>query len=113
MNVLVISFVTQKIVSVKGDLTFTTINKKTVQAIQFKSSRYSNENLTIDLSAVNNSDSAGLALMIEWMKLSKLHNVELNFKHIPEQLLTLAKLSGVDESLYGIDILPSLKERNS
>jgi len=91
----------QGLIKVKGDLTFATINKKTVQRVEFKNSRYSEDAINIDLSGVNKSDSAGLALMIEWMKLSKQHHIKLNFNHIPEQLLTLAKLSGFDESLGG------------
>lgn len=90
-------------ITVKGDLTFATINKKTLDLINFKNSRYSENIININLSAVNNSDSAGLALMIEWIKLSKLHKTQLCFKHIPEQLLTLAKLSGFEGNEYFVE----------
>ena len=88
-------------ISLRGDLTFASINKKTVDAINFGQSRYSHR-ITIDLSEVNSSDSAGLALMIEWIKLSKQYNAEIHFSHIPEQLLTLAKLSGFNNNDYFI-----------
>ncbi|MDQ7091217.1 MAG: STAS domain-containing protein [Methylococcales bacterium] len=88
-------------VVVKGDLSFAHIHKKIVKAIDFGHSRYSHE-VNIDLSEVNQSDSAGLALMIEWIKLSKLHNTKVSFSHIPEQLLTLAKLSGLEDNEYFI-----------
>lgn len=87
---------------VKGDLTFASINKKTSALIDFKQSRYS-EGLTIDLSEVNNSDSAGLALIVEWIKLSKYNKGNLSFKDIPEQLLTLASLSGFENNEYFLD----------
>ncbi len=99
MSQLEISMVSSGQVSVKGDLTFASINKKTVKAISFGQSRY-NEGLIIDLGEVGKSDSAGLALMIEWIKLGKMHNTQIAFKHIPEQLWTLAKLSGFDENEY-------------
>ncbi len=76
-----------------GDLTFATINKKTVRLIDFKKI---NHELVIDLAEINNSDSAGLALIIEWLKQGKTGQAQLRFKNIPLQLLTLAKLSGFD-----------------
>ena len=91
-------------VKVKGDLTFACINKKTVSLIDFKGSRYHNV-VTVDLSDVNMSDSAGLALMIEWIKLSRIHSVKLVFKYIPQQLMTLAKLSGFDSNEYFVRTL--------
>jgi len=79
---------------VEGDLTFFTLNKKTIK----KSFTFLNttKKICIDLEKVTAADSAGLALMIEWLKHSKLLNTKLTFKNIPQQLLTLAKLSNLD-----------------
>lgn len=99
MSKLEISMTSPGQVKVKGDLNFASINKKTVKAISFGHSRY-NDGLTIDLGDVGKSDSAGLALMIEWIKLGKEHHTRIAFTHIPEQLWTLAKLSGLDENEY-------------
>ena len=44
-------------------------------------------------------DSAGLALMIEWLKISKKQHCTLSFINIPQQLQALAKISGIDENL--------------
>ena len=74
-----------------GDLTFATINKKTVALCDFKKI---NCEVVIDLSQITHSDSAGLALLIEWLKISSTTQGQLRFKNIPQQLLTLAKLSG-------------------
>ncbi len=101
MNVLEISTLDQEHITLKGDLTFASINKKTVQVIDFGHS-HCGHNINIDLSEINSSDSAGLALMIEWIKLSKQHNTEINFNHIPDQLLALAKLSGLENNHYFI-----------
>jgi phospholipid transport system transporter-binding protein len=52
------------------------------------------------LSRVTNADSAGLALLIEWIKYTRSNRISLHFKNIPEQLLSLAKLSGFDQSSH-------------
>lgn len=78
---------------VEGELTFFTLNKKTIKSFDFLNAT---KKICIDLEKVTVADSAGLALMIEWIKHSKLYNTKLTFKNIPQQLLTLAKLSDLD-----------------
>lgn len=82
---------------IDGDLTFATIDKKVVKSFDFLKNT---KQVTIDLSRVACTDSAGLALMIEWIKVSRQHNVQLSFKNIPEQLRKLARLSGFDKSSH-------------
>ncbi len=79
---------------VDGDLTFFTIDKKTLNSFAFL---ISGKQVTLDLGGVGNSDSAGLALMIEWIKYARTKRVQLRFRNIPSQLLNLAKLSGLDK----------------
>jgi phospholipid transport system transporter-binding protein len=86
-----------ELVLLSGDLTFATINKKTVRMIDFKKITHE---VVIDLAEVSNSDSAGLALLIEWLKIAKTGHAQLRFKNVPIQLLTLAKLSGFDLAPY-------------
>ncbi len=80
---------------VDGDLTFSTIGKKTVKSLEFLSSA---KEITLDLSGVVTTDSAGLALMIEWVKYARGNRIQVTFKKIPQQLLNLAKLSGLDKT---------------
>lgn len=82
---------------IDGDLTFATIDKQTLQSLSFLKTA---QEITIDLGRVSNTDSAGLALMIEWIKHARQHRTHLKFKNIPEQLLSLAKLSGFDQSSH-------------
>jgi len=82
---------------VDGDLTFSTIDQDTVKSFTFLKSA---KDITIDLSHVTCTDSAGLALMIEWIKYTHDNNTRLHFRNIPEQLLTLAKLSGFDTNSH-------------
>jgi phospholipid transport system transporter-binding protein len=97
MKSLAITLQSNGIVTLEGDLTFATIHKKTVQLIDFKKAQ---QELVIDFSQVNQSDSAGLALLIEWLKVAQQLNKTCKFSDLPEQLLTLAKLSGFEIERY-------------
>lgn len=83
--------------AVDGDLTFATIDKDTIKSFAFLTST---KTVTLDLSRVANTDSAGLALMIEWVRHARSQRTQLIFNKIPKQLLNLAKLSGLDDSTY-------------
>ncbi len=52
--------------------------------------------VTMDLQGVSRTDSAGLALLVEWLRDSRAQGVEINFLNIPAQMLALAHLSGLE-----------------
>lgn len=83
--------------AIDGDLTFATIDKQTLKSFSFLKVA---KEVTIDLSRVSCTDSAGLALMIEWIKYARHNRTQLSFRNIPEQLMNLAKLSGFDQSSH-------------
>lgn len=58
--------------------------------------------LHIDLSGVTESDSAGLALLLEWLRIARRRQQTVHFANVPDQIAALARISEV-ESL----ILPS------
>jgi phospholipid transport system transporter-binding protein len=78
---------------VEGDLTFATISAQLAKLFTFLTSA---KHITIDLAKVSSTDSAGLALLIEWKKIARSHKIQLALKNIPKQLLMLAGLSGFD-----------------
>jgi phospholipid transport system transporter-binding protein len=53
----------------------------------------------IDLSGVKDSDSSGLALLIEWLSIARAERKALRYENIPVQLHQLARLSDVEELL--------------
>lgn len=55
--------------------------------------------LTLDLQGVTHTDSAGLALLIEWMRGARRRNKRITFKNIPTQMLAIAKVSGLERIL--------------
>lgn len=56
-------------------------------------------NLTLDLSAVDGVDSAGLALLVEWQRRARAAGGRLEFTGAPAQLRRLAEIGGVDTLL--------------
>jgi phospholipid transport system transporter-binding protein len=53
----------------------------------------------IDLAGVKDSDSSGLALLIEWLSIARAAQRNLRYENIPAQLHQLARLSDVEELL--------------
>jgi phospholipid transport system transporter-binding protein len=53
----------------------------------------------IDLAGVKDSDSSGLALLIEWLSVARAAKRSLRYENIPAQLHQLARLSDVEELL--------------
>lgn len=83
-------------INVCGDLTFATVNDLLVSARRvFTPIKV----LDIDLADVSCSDSAGLALLIDWMRAAKEENKPIVFHNIPAQMLAMAHASGLDELL--------------
>jgi len=84
---------TDGLIELAGDLTFSTITKKTVLLCDFKNN---SQTITLDFSQVQQTDSAGLALVIEWIKLSQATQRQLKLRHFPQSLQTLATLCGFE-----------------
>jgi len=57
------------------------------------------DQLIIDCQQVSRSDSAGLALLIEWLRQARRYHCELTFRNLPRQLLDIAHASGVENLL--------------
>ena len=55
--------------------------------------------LCVDLKDISRSDSAGLALLVEWMQLARQEQCTLKFVHLPRQMLDIARVSGLDSIL--------------
>lgn len=53
----------------------------------------------LDLREVTRADSAGLALMIEWMRAAHRHHKNIVFRNVPPQILAMAKISGLEDIL--------------
>lgn len=56
--------------------------------------------IELDLSGVRRADSAGLALLLEWVNWARNNAREIQFHHIPAQLVAIAQISEVDDMLH-------------
>jgi phospholipid transport system transporter-binding protein len=56
--------------------------------------------LEIDLAQVSEADSAGLALLIEWVRVAKDAKQQLAFHNVPGQIGALARISEVEDLVF-------------
>lgn len=55
--------------------------------------------LKLDLSGVHEGDSAGLALLLEWINWAKAYEREIRYFGVPAPILAIARISEVEELL--------------
>jgi len=81
---------------VTGELGFDTVKPLLVASeAQFAAE----SQLDIDLAGVTHGDSAGLALLIEWLRRARQAGKALRYTGMPGQLRALARISDVEEVL--------------
>jgi phospholipid transport system transporter-binding protein len=81
----------------QAPLQFTTVARLRAQGLELIASAQGE--LTVDLSAVPAVDSAGLALLIEWLARARAGGMRLRYQQAPAALLALARLSEVEPLL--------------
>jgi phospholipid transport system transporter-binding protein len=55
--------------------------------------------LYFDLQGVTRSDSAGLALLVEWLQRAGQAQRRIAFRNLPAQMLTISRVSGLERLL--------------
>ncbi len=53
--------------------------------------------IDVDLGGVGESDSAGLALLIEWLRMARQSGKQIHFENVPAQIAALARISEVED----------------
>jgi phospholipid transport system transporter-binding protein len=83
---------------VSGDMSF-----ETAEQIRRVSQRVfaQHENVRVDMSAVEKADSAGLALLLEWMSWEKQGVTKFNFVAIPASVLAIAHTAELKDLVSG------------
>ena len=87
-------------IKLTGALTVNNVTTIRVQALQCIKTM---STVTIDLKEVIYTDSAGLVLLLEWLRSAQTLQKTLLFLHIPDQLRALAYVSGV-EKFFGLQV---------
>lgn len=83
---------------VSGPLQFDTVTRTRQAGLRLLGDHPS---LVLDLGQVTRADSAGVALLIEWMREARLRSKQIHFENIPEQMLAIARAGNVDHLLLG------------
>ena len=84
------------VVKVSGELNFSTVMRVWQETLSLVQQR---NDLHFDFTQVGACDSAGLALILEWVKYAKTHNKSIRFSHFPEQLGSIITMSGMQDIL--------------
>jgi phospholipid transport system transporter-binding protein len=90
-----ISEPTQGRIVVTGELTFASArDARQLGTLVLESSRA--ERLVIDCAAVTRADSAGLAVLLDWLAWARRKSRVIEFQNLPQSLVAIARISEVD-----------------
>jgi phospholipid transport system transporter-binding protein len=84
---------------VSGDMRFSTVTGLLNESLAMFEGR---QILEVDLEAVARVDSAGLALLIEWVRRGMKNNTEVQFVSMPDQMKEIARMSGLETILRSV-----------
>ena len=96
MNEAIIQRVADGRLLLSGELDFTTVTRLNGEALKLLEGA---DSICVDLHGIVRSDSAGLALLVEWMRAARRLGKPIQFLNIPQQMLAIARVSGLDEVL--------------
>ena len=83
-------------IAIRGELSFQTA----IRALEASEGLFSpHRDLEIDLAGVGRVDSAGLALLLEWVSWARNQSRTVRFRNIPQQILSMAEISEVEAML--------------
>jgi phospholipid transport system transporter-binding protein len=83
-------------VELSGRITFHTVPEYVARAAEIVND--ARAAVTLDLGKVEQIDSAGVALLLEWLEQARAGQRELHFVNVPEQTRRLIGVSGLDEA---------------
>lgn len=78
---------------ISGDIDFYNVMSLYTKSLPYLTNANS---LVFDFSELHSSDSTGLALIIEWIKFTKLQQKPIRIVNLPKKLISIAKLAGID-----------------
>jgi phospholipid transport system transporter-binding protein len=82
-------------IAVTGELTFATArDARQLGVLVFESSRA--ERIVVDCAGVTRADSAGLAVLLDWLSWGRRRSRPVSLENLPASLLAIARISEVD-----------------
>ncbi|MGB5398214.1 MAG: STAS domain-containing protein [Gammaproteobacteria bacterium] len=82
--------------SISGTLNFNTVPTLMKQAEGMLANC---KNASVDFAAVDNANSAGLALLIEMLRFMRQRKASIRFSNVPEQIAIVARAYGIETAL--------------
>jgi phospholipid transport system transporter-binding protein len=82
----------------RGQLTFATASRARASGLTAFGDASSRE-LEVDCGGITSSDSAGMAVLLDWLAIAKRSGRSMHFGGLPEQVQALARISDVLELL--------------
>jgi len=79
---------------VNGELSYATVPDLLEQGAALLAGR--SARVRLDLGGVTRADSAGLALLVEWLRAARGRRADIVFRNVPPQMLAIARVSGLD-----------------
>jgi phospholipid transport system transporter-binding protein len=83
---------------VQGEMTFSNVKDLLQRSNEFFSGLQA---LEVDLSQVDHADSAGLALVLEWMAQAAERDARIVFTGVPASIVAIARLCQIESLLEG------------
>lgn len=84
--------------SVNGELNFSTVPALLERGAALLAG-HAGAAVRLDLGGVTRADSAGLALLIEWLRVARRNRASIEIRNMPAQLRAIARVSGLDAIL--------------
>jgi phospholipid transport system transporter-binding protein len=82
--------------AIRGELGFRTAR----DALEQSKALFADHSIIeLDLASVQRADSAGLALLLEWVNWARNTAREVTFRNIPTQIISIAQISEVEDML--------------
>jgi len=85
-------------VMVRGELTFATARFARELGVRVLDGQRA-ERIVVDCAAVTRADSAGLAVLLDWLAWGRRRNRVVMLENLPASLVAIARISEVDELL--------------
>src|SRR5690349_4810589 len=84
-------------ITVRGALTFATAREARIAGLDVIAASQGRE-IVVDCGPVSDSDSAGLAVLLDWLGAARRRQTTLRFSNVPERLNAIAQISEIEDA---------------
>lgn len=88
---------------IRGELTFATVEQALERSSRlFASESASTDSISVNLKGVRRVDSAGLSLLLEWIRHFRSQQKTVFFDEVPYSLQRLSRIGGIESLLLSV-----------